>query len=97
MSAIHDHAGFLHGVSQYVEQHPSVAAYVSDAVSSGLAAAQATALERAADMEVALALSLGRNSVESRRVILNKLEKWKGRSSIPWDSAIQKLSAKGTP
>lgn len=31
-----DHAGFLHSVAQYVKDHPSVAAYVSDAVSDGL-------------------------------------------------------------
>lgn len=55
-----DHSLFLQSVSNYIAKNPEAAAYVSDFVAKGLIQSQREILERAADMEVALSVSIAK-------------------------------------
>ncbi len=80
-----EHAAFLASVRAYVEAHPDVAPHVTEFVADGLRARLAQAVDRAADMEVALAMAVQRRTKNSDAVIRQKVEKWKGRTSLNWD------------
>lgn len=80
-----DRALFLEGVRRYIQFDPEAAAYVSDSVQAGLSGALDEARTRAADMEVALAVSLSRRvSQKDNEIIRQKLAKWVGKSSLEW-------------
>ena len=76
---------FLHLVESYVKEDPEVAAFIHESVASGLRASLQDAMERASDMEVALAVAVGRKHKGSDALILDKLKKWEGRTSCRWD------------
>jgi hypothetical protein len=86
-----DHSAFLAGIESYIRKHPEAAAYVQDSVAKGITASLQRTLERAADMEVALAIALARRYKNSDDIILSKLEKWHDRSAVNWTSTIEKL------
>lgn len=88
---MNEHYQFLEHVRLYVQAHPEAAAYVSDYVAKGLTASRQEALERAADMEVALVAAITKRLKNSDSLILSKLEKWNGKSAINWTSTIEKL------
>lgn len=88
------HMAFLQQVQDYVEKHPEVGAYVSDFVARGIEASRMDALHRAADMEVALTVAIAKRWPGRETLILSKLKKWNGRSSIPWDDTISMLEGK---
>lgn len=83
-----DHHMFLLYVEKYVEQNPEVAPYISDFVSKGLTTALNQTLERAADMEVALLVAIAKRWPKRESLILSKLRKWSGKSSVPWETTI---------
>lgn len=83
--------GFLRQVREYVYNNPHVAAFVSDHVSQGLKAALQDSNERAADMEVAVAVLLAKRMKGKDGIVLEKLSRWNGRSALRWDSAIREL------
>ena len=85
------HTNFLNLVANYAKENPDVAAYVSDAVAYGLQAKLQESCERAADMEVALAVMVAKRYKGRESLVLNKLEKWNGKSSLNWDDTIEML------
>lgn len=82
---------FLEYVSTFVKTNPEVAAYVSDAVADGLDKNRKEALERAADMEVALCVALAKRYNNREALILDKISKWNGKSALRWDDTIKML------
>ena len=91
-----DHSAFLAVVRQYVKENTEVAAYVSDFVAQGIAAAHSDAMQRAADMEAALAVAIAARYKGRDELILSKLNKWKDKSALNWQSTIEMLE-KRTP
>jgi hypothetical protein len=91
------HMAFLQQVQAYIEKYPDVGAYVSDFVARGIEASRLDALHRAADMEVALSVAIAKRWPGREGLILSKLKKWNGRSSVPWDDAIELLEDKLKP
>ena len=85
--------GFLALVREYIKSDPEAAAYVSDHVARGLNASRVDALERAADMEIALVVMLAKRYKGREELVLSKLRKWNGKSSVNWDSTIEQLDA----
>jgi len=90
------HMEFLTYVQMYVEKHPEVGAHVSEFVAKGIAASRQEAMERACDMETALAVALATRYNGREELILQKLNKWKDRASLRWDSTIEMLQKKQT-
>lgn len=88
------HMAFLQQVQEYVEKYPEVGAYVSDFVARGIEASRMEAMHRAADMEVALTVALAKRYNGREDLILQKLNKWNGRSAIRWDETISMLEGK---
>ena len=80
---------FLAYVAQYIEENPLVAPRVTDFVTMGLKNALDKSLERAADMEVALAVSLERKNKFHGDLIREKLMKWKGKTSLCWENLLK--------
>lgn len=58
---------------------------VEEAVYRGVLKRTSLAMERAADMEAALAGALGRKSKATDELIRQKLEKWRGNCALKWD------------
>lgn len=83
---------FLREVSAFASKYPAVAPRIVDAASLGVAKALEEAYERAADMESAcVALSVKRNSDWARDLLRQKIEKWKGKTSINWDWFLKEV------
>lgn len=91
-----EHWEFLMGVKNYISEHPEVAAKVSDYVAAGISESRQEALERAADMEIALTVALAKKFRKSNELILSKIEKWQGRSALNWETAIEDLRKEKT-
>ena len=90
--AMKEHEQFLDAVAAYVGRHPEVSAYVASAVSTGLKSALDSTRQRAADMEVALAMALAkRGRKDADKAILAKLSQWEGKTSLQWDDTIKML------
>lgn len=81
-------AAFLSAIVAYVNEHPSVAPYVVEAARKGIERALNETLERAVDMEVALAMQLGKGKLND--LSRAKLEKWRGKSSLEWKWALER-------
>jgi len=82
---------FLQFVEQYIQKDPEAAAFVSDRVAHGISSSRLEALERAADMEVALAVSIAKRYKGREELVLSKLKKWNGKSALRWDDTIEML------
>lgn len=91
---IMEHYAFLAGVQEYVTAHPDVAAYINDYVAAGLERKLSQAYERAADMEVALVAATTKRYKGADKLILSKLEKWQGKTSLNWNGLIEELKQK---
>ena len=76
---------FLDWVRAYVEADPEAAPHVAGYVQRGLNAALTQAYERAADMEVALAALAAKRYKGADALVLDKLRKWEGKTSLRWD------------
>ena len=87
------HQAFLRNVRAYIEANPDAAAYVSDYVARGIQASRMSVMERAADMEVALSVAIAKRWKGRESLILSKLKKWNGKSSLPWDDEIKALES----
>jgi hypothetical protein len=85
---------FLAMVEGYIKIDPEAAAYVSDYVAHGLNASRKEALERAADMEVALSVMIAQRYKGREALVLDKLRKWNGKSSLRWDDTINAIAAR---
>ena len=85
---------FLLFVQTYIKGDPEAAAYIPDAVAAGLNESRKQALERAADMEVALSVMIATRYKGREELVLSKLRKWHGKSSLRWDDTIAMLEAK---
>jgi hypothetical protein len=85
---------FLAFVRGYIKSDPEAAAYVSDSVAAGINASRKEALERAADMEVALSVMIASRYTGREELVLGKLRKWNGSSSLRWDDTIDFLSSR---
>ncbi len=79
------HVAFLDSVRAYVAENPDAAAYVTQFVADGLRESLSANVERAADMEVALAIALATRHKTVPEVIREKLAKWRGKTSLRWD------------
>lgn len=88
---MNEHWEFLMAVKNYIAEHPEVAASISDYVAAGISESRKEALERAADMEVALTVALAKKFRKPNELILSKIEKWQGRSALNWASTIEEL------
>ena len=92
------HLSFLLAVEKYITDNPECGAYVSQFVANGIEKARVEIAQRCTDFESALLMVLnrgsGRHSIPKNQYILEKLEKWKGKSSLNWESAIEDLEAK---
>lgn len=85
---------FLNSVKLYIESDPEAAAYVSDFVSKGIEESRKQTLQRAADFEAALSVSLSPSFKNKHQFILSKILQWKDKSSLNWDGVIDKLKNK---
>lgn len=85
---------FFAMVESFIKSDPEAAAYVSDYVAQGLNASRKDALERAADMEVALSVMIAQRYKGREALVLEKLRKWNGKSALRWDDVISTLSAR---
>lgn len=86
-----EHESFLRNIESYVTKNPEVGAYVSDFVARGIEASRKEALERACDMEVALSVAIAKRWKGREELILSKLKKWNGASSLRWDDVISTM------
>ena len=85
---------FLNHVQAYIESDPEAAAYVADRVRNGLNQALNKTLERAADMEACLALTMAGNAKETTQdFIKSRLWKWYGQTSLQWDWLLHRLES----
>lgn len=91
MNVQNTHSEFLRYVFAYVKENPEVAAYVSDYVSAGITEARKEDLQRAADMEVVAALAIQKRYKDTDSIILDKLQRWSGKTSLKWDSTLELL------
>ena len=89
-----NHDDFLEYVKNYVSDHPDVAPFVTNYVAKGLKEALDLTLERASDMEAALCIALAQRYGSREEIIFSKIEKWKNRSSLNWDSLLIRLQGK---
>ncbi len=81
-----DRNTFLTAIIEYVKIDPESAPYIAQAASHGVELALKEAYERASDMEVALASALQkRDKNHYGQVIQQKLDRWKGKTSLRWD------------
>lgn len=85
---------FLEYVKNYVSDHPDVAPFVTNFVAQGLKEALDLTMDRATDMEAALIISLAQRYGSKEEFIISKIEKWKDRSSLNWDSILIRLQGK---
>lgn len=91
------HYNFLHGVKDYVTKHPEIAPHVTTFIANGIKAALSDSRERATDMELALNVLLGRNYKGRNQLVLDKIEKWKDRGSVPWNNFMDRIRRKLNP
>lgn len=91
MVEIMNNSEFLIFVEKYVSKNPEVGAYVSDYVAKGINISRLESIERAADMEVALLFCIDKKLKNKNLVILEKLLKWQGKTSLIWNETILKL------
>lgn len=82
---------FMVLIRNYIKQDPEAAAYVSDNVQQGLREALQESRERATDMEIVAATLAERRYKGSDGLVLSKLKKWEGKSSLEWKHLISKL------
>jgi len=86
------HYEFLNQVQAYVAKNPEVAPRVTEACSQGINEALSEARQRAADFEVMFTLVSARRFTRSiASVVLNKLTRWKGKTSLVHDEMIAEL------
>jgi len=85
---------FLSIVESYIKSDPEAAAYISNYIARGLNASRVEALERAADMEVALSVMIAQRYKGREASVLDKLRKWNGKSALRWDDTINDLAAR---
>lgn len=85
---------FLEQVKNYISTNPEIAPYVTTFVAEGLSDALNDTKERAADMEAALCIALAKRYGSREEVIISKLEKWRHRSCLNWDSVILQMQEK---
>lgn len=76
---------FLMMVRAYIESDPEAAAHVADYVQAGLRVALDETRERAADMEVALAVLAAKRYKGANALVCDKLAKWNGKTAMRWD------------
>lgn len=88
---------FLEQIEKYVKDRPHVGAYVSGYVAKGIDKSRVEALERAADMETALSLMMSTRFKTHIPFVLEKLERWNGKSSLEWKTIIKGLRDKLPP
>lgn len=91
------HEAFFALVREYIEKHPEAAAHISDHVASGLIESRRQILERACDFETALAVAIAKRWPSRENVIISKLEKWDGKSALPWADTIAEIRRASTP
>lgn len=92
---MNEHTQFLDYVGAYVKDHPEVAAHVATAAQAGLTAAIMAARQRAADMEMALALAIdGAKNPVRASMIRDTLYRWHGKTSLRWDDYLKQASEK---
>lgn len=90
------HTEFLNYVANYVATNPDVAPLITQPIIDGVVESRKQILERAADMETALAVAIAQRYAQRDNLILSKLKKWTGRSAICWDDTIEMLEHKTT-
>lgn len=77
---------FIRLVEAYCEKDPEAITEVGEAARRGINKRMHAMAERAADMEVALAAALAkRNRRVHDKIIEQKIERWRGESSLRWD------------
>jgi hypothetical protein len=91
-----EHYAFLASIRDYVAENPTVAPHVAAFATAGIEIALNKAYERAADMEVALVCALSKRRKDMDGLLLTKLKKWEGRTSINWETEIKQLSSKNS-
>ena len=79
-----DRDRFLALVRRYVSQDAEIAPLVAEAASQGVSDALTEALQRAADMETALAVAMAKRHKGADALIHDKLNKWNGRTALDW-------------
>lgn len=89
------HTPFFAWIEKYIAENPEAAAHVADHVQAGLTLALEESRSRAADMEIALAVTLaGRHGASIRPIALDKLRKWRNKSALEWGWAIDEQGQK---
>ena len=85
------HIEFYSYVQSYIEKYPECGAYVSNYVAKGIELARQSDMQRACDMETALSIALAKRFKQTDAIILDKLQKWEGKTAINFTSTIEKL------
>ncbi len=76
-------------------QDPTMMRSIINSALGGLEHNARKANERAADMEVVASMSInGRVFKNNKNFLLQKLEKWQGKTSLRWDDHIKELKGK---
>lgn len=84
-----DREQFLKLVRDYTARDPEAAPYIAWAASAGVGDALREAMNRAADMETALAVALARRHKGADALIHDKLRKWEGKTALAWSHVLQ--------
>jgi len=88
------HEPFLSGVRKYISENPEVAPYVTEYISYGVQDALKHSQEMARDFESALVGVLAMKGKSGKKLTLEKLQKWYGKSHMNgkiWEAPISKL------
>jgi hypothetical protein len=91
---MNNHHEFLNYVQSYVAQNPDVAPLITQHIIDGIVESRKQILERAADMETALAVAVAQRYQQRDSLIFSMLKKWNGKTSLRWDGVIEYLEAK---
>lgn len=85
------HRPFLNSIKDYCANNPEISPYITDFIAQGINEALLKANERATDMEIALLSVIVKRFKNSDFLVLDKLKKWNGKTSLRWDDTIDKL------
>ena len=80
---------FLELVANYIASDPEAAGYLGQAAAEGLRRTLDESMQRSADMETALAITMAGGKFRGgKAIVIDKLQKWEGKTSINWSTFL---------
>lgn len=80
---------FLTLVRDFVAGDQEVAALIADHVQAGLRKSLSEARERAADMEVLVAVLTAKRYKNADKIVADTLAKWVGKTALNWSGILE--------